>query len=557
MRWLVLCVALAAIALSVWKLEADRAGLIITPLDGTGTTPATLYLRDGGGPAPVVVIAHGFAGSRQLMEAFAFSLAHAGYTVVSYDLEGHGRNPVPMSGDVTSIDGTTRLLVEEAQRVAREALSHPRADGRLVYLGHSMASDIAVRAALADPPADAVVGISMFSQAVTADAPRNLLVIAGEWEGRLAAEALTALRLADPTLDLGMTAGDPSDGTGRRALLAPSVEHVGVLYSATALRETRDWLDRVFGMGAGGVQAEAPSLSDMAARDVAARGGWIALLLAAVITLGWPLAKLLPAPLGHAHSRARVLGSVAGLGKGLQRAGANGSKPTLGLSIGLQSGIMGSENAVHPLTTRQFWVLITVPTLAVPIILAPVKVQFLPVLVADYLALHLGLFGCVWLGMLWYFGAFRQVFSPRALWIAAAVGLYGIVVFGSILDRYVTSFAPHSGRMTIILGLALGSVPFMLADALVTDGGRAPLWRVLLARFAFLTSLGLAVMLDFEGLFFLIIILPVILLFFVLFGSMAGWVGRRTHLPAAAGIGLGFILAWALGVSFPMFDATL
>jgi hypothetical protein len=63
------------------------------------------------------------------------------------------------------------------------------------------------------------------------------------------------------------------------------------------------------------------------------------------------------------------------------------------------------------------------------------------------------------------------------------------------------------------------------------------------------------VALDFERLFFLVIILPVILLFFLLFGTAGGWVGRATWRPAAAGVGLGVFLAWALGVTFPMFAA--
>jgi hypothetical protein len=93
----------------------------------------------------------------------------------------------------------------------------------------------------------------------------------------------------------------------------------------------------------------------------------------------------------------------------------------------------------------------------------------------------------------------------------------------------------------------------MLADAFLTEGGRAPLWRVLVVRGSALASLALAVALDFEGLFFLVIILPVILLFFLLFGMAGGWIGRMTHRPAAAGIGLGLFLAWALGVTFPLF----
>jgi len=65
--------------------------------------------------------------------------------------------------------------------------------------------------------------------------------------------------------------------------------------------------------------------------------------------------------------------------------------------------------------------------------------------------------------------------------------------------------------------------------------------------------LGAAVALDFNRLFFLLIIIPVIVVFFTIFGVMGGWVGRKTGSPCAVGIGLGLLLAWALGVSFPMF----
>ncbi|NBB96596.1 MAG: alpha/beta hydrolase [Alphaproteobacteria bacterium] len=496
MRLVVGCLSACLILLCVLQLEQDRAGLTIAPLAGTGTTPATLYLREGGAPAPVVVIAHGFAGSRQLMEPFALTLAQAGYVVASFDFEGHGRNPEPMSGDVTSIDGTTRLLMAETARVARAALAHPRADGRLAYLGHSMASDIVIRQALADPPGDAVVAVSMFSQAVTASAPRNLLAIAGAWETALAEEALRTLRLTDPTAELGQTTGDPAIGTGRRAVTAPMVEHVGVLYSATSMRAARDWLDAVF------VRSSA--------QPIVQRGGWIAALLVATVALGWPLARSLP-----------KAGPVR--------------RPVL--------------------PVRAFWLAALGPAILTPLLLAPFDLGFLPVLVADYLAVHLGLYGVLTLLMCWRFGLLHGQFPLRAFWIAGAVALFGIVVFGGVLDRYVASFVPHPGRVPVIAGLTLGAVPFLLGDSLLGEGGRAATWRIVLLRVAFLASLAGAVALDFEGLFFLVIIMPVIVLFFLLFGTMGGWVGRRTGLPAAAGIGLGLVLAWSLGVSFPMFQA--
>ena len=369
MRVLLAAIAAILMALSIWQLEQDRSGLTIRPLEGTGTTPASLYLRDTDAKAPVVVIAHGFAGSRQLMEPFALTLAQAGYLVASFDFEGHGRNPVPMSGDVTSPDGTTRLLMAETARVARAALAHPRADGRLAYLGHSMASDIVIRQALSDPPGDAVVAVSMFSQAVTGAEPVNLLAVSGAWETRLVQESLRVLRLTDPEAQLGQTTGDPAQGTGRRAVAAPMVEHVGVLYSQTALAEARDWLDAAFGRSSDG--------------PVPARGGWIALLLVATAALGWPMARSLP--------RARMACPQPG--------------------------------------RRGFWLAALVPALVTPLLLAPFDLRFLPVLVADYLAVHLAVYGAITLVFCWRLGLLRGQFPARAFWVAGAVAVFGIAVF--------------------------------------------------------------------------------------------------------------------------------
>ncbi len=476
----------------VWRLEEARSGLLITPLE-VGSTPATIYRRANIEKAPAVIIAHGFAGSRQLMEAYALTLAQAGYVAVSFDFEGHGRNPTPMSGDVTRVDGTTRLLEREIGRVTDAVLALPFVDGRVALLGHSMASDIIVRRALEDPRIAATVTISMFSDAVTKTDPRNLLMITGAWEGFLRADALKNARLADAAATEGETIGDPTRNTGRRAVVAPDVEHVSVLYSPTALREARSWLDAVFGRVSSG--------------PVAATGGWIVLMLAGVVVLAWPLAGLLP----------------------------KGERPAPALPL------------------KTFLIAVLVPAAVTPLVLSRINTHFLPVLVADYLAVHLLVYGAFSLGLLLWSG----VRVGRVAWFSGiALAAYGIVVFGGALDRYVASFMPNLARLPIIAAIAVGAVPYMLSDSLVTDNGRASYLRVFIARGAFLASLAAAVALDFERLFFLVIIIPVILLFFIIFGLMGGWVGRRTMSPAAVGLGLGLILAWSLGVTFPMFSTS-
>src|SRR6056297_4182029 len=114
-RLVVLLLGLVVALAAIWQLEAQRAGLEISSLR-VGETPVTRTAQHGA-EGPVVVVAHGFAGSRQMMQAYANDLARAGYRVWAFDFEGHGRHPHPMSGDVDSIDGTTQRLIAQTQDV--------------------------------------------------------------------------------------------------------------------------------------------------------------------------------------------------------------------------------------------------------------------------------------------------------------------------------------------------------------------------------------------------------------------------------------------------------
>ena len=472
--------AAVLIVVSILRLEQDRAGLAIVDFD-LGATPVTQYqLPDATGP--IVIVAHGFAGSRQIMQSYSLALAQAGYRVLAFDFAGHGRNAVAMSGDVTSVDGTTALLVGQTRRViaAARAMANP---DHIAILGHSMATDIIIRATLAeDQPLDAIVAISMFSQAVTAQTPKNLLIISGAWEGFLRQAGLDAVHQLDPTVAEGAMA--TKGKIIRKTFVAPMVEHVGVLFSASAVRAAIDWLDFTYG-----------KVSD---RHPTPRGGYILALLAGIVIALYPVVSLLPkAP----------------------------TKKTI--------------------PTRRFWVAVIGPAVLTPLILTPFYQNFLPVLVADYLMLHLALFGMLQIAVLGRLG-------PIRMGAVALLGVWGILVFGLALDRYAANFWPNPARWTIILALCLGTVPAMMGDSLATLG--AHLWRRVVARLSLLTSLGFAAVLDPENLTFLVIVLPVFALFFVVHGWMGRWVGQRSG-AGAAGVGLGLSLAWALGVSFPLFMA--
>lgn len=482
-RLIVLLAGLVIAALSLAALERARWG-IETRQFAAGETPVTLY---GSGDGPLVVVAHGFAGSRQLMQAFSYTLARAGYRVAAFDFEGHGRNPVPMSGDVTSVDGTTARLVEETGRVIAAARDQTGHAGPVALVGHSMATDILVRAARGRNVA-AIVNVSMYSDAVTAAFPDRLLMVTGQFEPPLRAEALEALRQVAPNAREGETVR--SDDVVRRAVVAPWVEHVGVLYSPTTLRETRDWLDAAFGR-----DGDAP---------IARIGLPLLGLMAGLVALVWPFAGLVPqAPRPATPSR------------------------------------------------RTFLLALALPGLAAPLASGLIALDLLPVLIADALALHLLVMGGLQLAIL----ARAGLWPPMRGWGGLALLLvWGLGVLGLALDRYAASFLPIPERLPVIALLAVGTLPYMLADAILTEAGRARAWRRLAARLALFLSLGVAIALDPERLLFVATILPVLILFFLVHGLMGRWVGQHAG-PVAPGLALGLILAWALGVTFPMFRA--
>ncbi|WP_300064141.1 alpha/beta fold hydrolase [uncultured Roseobacter sp.] len=463
--------ALALILLSLWQLEGARRGIDVTHL-AIGDTPVTRY--SGAAPGPVVVIAHGFAGSREMMQGYALDLARAGYTAYTFDFLGHGAHTRPMSGDVTAEDGTTRRLVDQTKSV----IEATRTDTPTALLGHSMATDVLVRVAAETEGTGPLVLLSAFSREITPQAPPDLILITGAWEPGLTDFARR-------------TVADTAPDTRRAAIIAPRSDHVSILQSVVARQAAVDWLNDSYGRAA-------PT-------HIPATGWGLIGLLAGIVALTPTLARALPR---HAVPAA-------------------------------------------PLRPVPFLAVALLPAIAAPLIAVPLDIAVLPVLVADYLALHLALLGALQLLLLWRFGL-----RPGGLSLAALllILVWGLGAFGLALDRYGANFVPNGGRLWIIAALCVGTVPFMLADALLSGAGHGPLWQRMTARAAFLGSLALAVALDFSGLFFLILIAPVIVLFYIVFGLMGRWVAQRSG-ATSAGLGLGLLLAWALGVSFPLFAA--
>jgi pimeloyl-ACP methyl ester carboxylesterase len=488
--------ALPAIGLGLLRLLGATEGLRVERL-AVGETPATVFRPAGGGAAPVVVIAHGFTGSQQMMQPFATTLARAGYVAVTFDFPGHGRNPQPLAGGLRDDAAAAGALLGTLGQVVEA--TRGLGDGRLALLGHSMASDIVVRWALDRPEVEATVALSLFGPTVTAGRPRNLLLVTGAWEPAFLiddARRLTAMASDGPVAE-GITYGSSADGTARRMVLSDGVEHIGVLYSRESLAEALAWLNAVFQRGQAGFL------------DV--RGPWLGLLFGGLLVLAWPLSLLLPLA---------------------------AARPTGG-----------------GLAWRRLWPVVLVPAVLTPLVLRLLPTDFLPLLLGDYLTAHFALYGALTAAMLWWRGntpSWQPVSVPRVAVAGLAVAGFSILALGLAADAFVTAFVPPPHRLWLVPAMLCGTLPWFLADEWATRGEGAARLAYPATKLAFLLSLLLAVALDPPRLFFLIIIVPVMLVFLTIYGLFSRWSYRATNTPLPAALGNALALAWAMAATFPM-----
>jgi hypothetical protein len=495
-----LCIFLIA---SVWALH-EPARKLVSEQSVVDRIPVIVFRLPHAEARPAVVIAHGFAGSQQLMLPMAATLARNGYVAITFDFAGHGRNSVPMSGGIKNMEKSTNHLLSEIDAIVSFARAATGTNGSVALIGHSMAAELVVQYAMQKQGIDATIALSLFGKAVTAQSPRNLLVITGAWEPRVLRDAgfRIAGLAAGGDAQERVTYGDFANGTARRHVLAAGAEHIGVIYSRDALRESVNWLNDIYKRTSDGF--------------VESRGKWIALLILSLVLLARPALSWLP----KASERKRDIGFGG-------------------------------------------WRMFAIPALApmalTPLLLWKAPTDFLPILLGDYLAVHFGLYGLLTLAALTYVQRTRnikpayQITSWNSLLLAAAcVAIYQIAFLGLPIDRYVTSFAPDGWRWLIIPAMFAGTAIYFLADAAVIRSFPGLNGAYALTKLCFAISLAIAVGLNPPKLFFLAIIVPVICLFFVLYGLINRWTLRSSGEPYAAALGNSIALAWAISVTFPI-----
>ncbi len=236
-RYGYLLIIILVMGLCWWQVIQAAEGLEIRRFNQNG-----LPLRYVGPPItdgqsiPGVIIAHGFSGSQQLMLAYSYTLAHAGYGTLSLDFGGHGANAIPL---ITEEDVLQKNMDDAFTALVDLPVIDPN---RIAALGHSMGSGAVMRAGFADPQRyAAVIAISPTDAEVSATAPQNLYFQAGEFEGHFAYTAEQLLTAA------GGPQPASAAGQGRAFDLIPNVEHITIMFSPLSHAGARRWLNEVFG----------------------------------------------------------------------------------------------------------------------------------------------------------------------------------------------------------------------------------------------------------------------------------------------------------------------
>ncbi len=513
-RFSVAAIAALVVALSAWRLLAATAGLEVTTATLDGLPVTVMAPVAVGDDAPGIVVAHGFAGSRQLMRSFGVSLARHGYVVGLPDLAGHGANAMPLDreGDVLRDDVLrVRELLVERHRVA---------DTRVVMLGHSMGSGAVMRAGIERPDAVAgVIAVSPIDADVSEQLPRDLQLLAGSLEGRFVANAQDLLARA------GGPGGTPgTDGTARRLEIITGVEHVTILFSPRAQATAAGWADRVIGQDPGDF------------RSVGLIGWWLAALLGVIALWRAVVPSLAP----------------------VQGRAAEDGKPSTDIRSDVPdlpetTGVAGRRSVIGAVVGA------LVATALLAVVGRQVALGGLGgMLVGPALMLWFALAGLAW-G--WIVtgqpgGAVSRELARPTGRDALGVAVLTIVLtaaFGALAPLAWLAAVPGPSRALYVLPFAVLMLPWtlpMAAGLQDRTGWRTVGWWVTTST-ALLLGVGTAAFVV-PGIGFVLLLLPLLPpLVGLLVAVLAPWV-RRTGQVWGAGVAAALFLGWITAVLFPL-----
>ena len=288
---LFLIIFLGMFGLGFNRVIAYEDGITRSTFTIQGVIPVpVIEMSPAGGETPLVaIVAHGFAGSKDLMTGFGDELARAGITTYLFDFPGHGESPVPLadntfSGRAAQDNITTVGEVVTYARTHNSVTRHPN----IILLGHSMGSAAVGDYSMAHPDGDIVSTILVSpvgQEQPTLTQPKNLLMLAGQNDIPFTIVNSTRMLqlgcgLSQPPA-LPAACGNPADGTGRRAAILAGLNHITILNAGSTYDEVLNWLHRAY-----------PDQVDTGHMQSNIRLFWLLLGIAGIILAVFPLSSL-------------------------------------------------------------------------------------------------------------------------------------------------------------------------------------------------------------------------------------------------------------------------
>jgi dienelactone hydrolase len=457
-----------------------------------GGEPATMYLPGSSnqpGPGnpffqsfpkpvadrpPAVVLVHGFSSDRVGTSALARRIAQNGYGVLAIDVRGHGEN---RNSFFESQSG--HGLREDVKNAVDFLRQSNLVDGsRIVVMGHSMGAGAALDYATHDANLKGSVMISGGFDLEGPEHPRNTLFIFAQHDPDFIKESSVVIAghlAGTDKIDLGKVYGDVANGTAVEAIEVPSVDHARIIWSADAAGSIVRWLDSVCGIKrAGDPNLAEPRLT--------------------LILICMPLFIFFLIPIG------RVCGKMAPVWE-RRPMDATGWLGLLALVIALFVAMALNANAPQAdfLSIFQGHVIISWLAIAGGLLIAALAFQHPLVFQRpDDLRRLAGEVGATLFAAAYAFGAIavlngsyevalhRTALTPERLLVTIASALLVLPFFLSfevILRRGTTLMSTLLGSLgrvliiiTIVVGLGLGTIPFVLGLVL-------PLYVILFVMF--------------------------------------------------------------------------
>jgi pimeloyl-ACP methyl ester carboxylesterase len=536
---------LLGIALAVWQIlqyqdSIESQNILI---QGTEEVGAITFAAKGlPQTAPIAIIAHGFSGDKEMMQALAVEMSkRLPVRAIVFDFGGHGVSPtrfVPPNADRESIYQRNRQTLSVVYNYARQ--TYPEA--KIVLAGHSMGSGVVGRFATETPDVAATVlispaGIPQFTETN----PQNLLILVGENDipGSIegAKQALNLSTGGKAPADFsrsGEVFGEFEAGTARQLYLAKGENHITIIYVAQTAAMMGGWLESSL-WGKDGSAVRAAILDDQNGAGFRLR--WMIVGLIFCICLIYPASSLLIDAFKLRYVPTTRTPRVSG------------KRNLVAMSL-----LLGGE-----VVAMLLWTGLKPPTLA-----------------GSYLGSWMAGFFLItgiiaWTG-LWFRDVrnpklgtarfsdfcqnFKSVITTKFLaWVIIPLGLFVIFYesFGLFSSFTWLNLQFNGIRLLSMMVMVICLLPFFLADEFIFR--RITNWRGyflgLISKLGLMAVLFGAILLN-PSLGFLSILIPMMALLFIVFGFFSLWLFWLGNDFVISGVLQALLLSWIISGFFPI-----